>query len=108
MCFFRDLDSTFTSLGCWKDVSSARAIDGNEGRFGGKGSKVAIQECFERAKDLGHDVFAVQDGNECFTTPTAEETYKIYGTSNGCSASGTGGHNCQDVYKIGKKHIEQA
>ena len=88
------LESSFTSLGCWKD-NSIRSIDGYEGVKG-------IQGCFERAKALGYDVFAVQYRGQCFTTATAGETYKKYGPSNGCSASGTGGAWANEVYKIHK------
>ena len=88
------LDLPFVSLDCWKD-EEARAIDGDEGFLG-------IEGCFERAKTLGNDVFAVQSGGECFTTATAGQTYNQYGPSNGCSKAGTGGTWCQEVYKIGK------
>ena len=94
------LENPFTSLGCWKD-NRARAIDGYEGTIG-------IQGCFERAKALGNDVFAIQHGGECYTTATAGETYNKYGASNACSASGTGGIWANEVYKIGKMYIEQA
>ena len=69
---------------------------------------MGIQGCFERAKALGNDVFAVQAGSQCFTTATAGETYNKYGASSGCSASGTGGSWANEVYKIGKMYIEQA
>ena len=94
------LESSFTSLGCWKD-KTARAIDGFEGKLG-------IQGCFERANALGNVVFAVQHGGQCFTTATASLTYNKYGSSNGCSDAGTGGTWCQEVYKIGKMNIELA
>ena len=83
-----------TSLGCWKDDYD-RAIDNYEGKLG-------IAGCFERAKVLGNQFFAVQDGGHCFTTATAGETYQKHGSSEGCSAAGNGGKGCQNVYKIGK------
>ncbi len=86
--------SQLTSLGCWKDEMSTRAIDGYAGELG-------VQGCFERAHSLGNNVFAVQYGGECYTTPTAEDTYKKYRPSEGCAAHGTGGSYAQEVYKIG-------
>jgi hypothetical protein len=92
-CIYERPTESFTSLGCWKD-NRARAIDGYEGTIG-------IQGCFERAKALGNNVFAVQYGGECYTTATAGETYNKYGVSNGCYASGTGGSWANEVYNIG-------
>ena len=46
-------------------------------------------------------MFAVQSGGICFTSATAQNTYKKYGPSTKCSKSGTGGSWCQEVYNIG-------
>ena len=83
----------YTSLGCWKDKIN-RAITGYEGDLG-------IDGCFKRAKSKHFDTFAVQAGGQCFTSPTASDTYKIYGPSTDCSSDGTGGYWSQEVYKIG-------
>ena len=83
----------YTSLGCWKDKTN-RAIKGYEGVLG-------IDGCYERAKSKHFDTFAVQSGGQCFTSPTASDTYRIYGPSKGCSSDGTGGTWSQEVYKIG-------
>ena len=98
---FSGILESFTSLGCWKDKVPRAIVDGYEGH-------TDIQGCFERAKALGNNVFAVQNGKECWTTATAGETYNKYGVTNGCSASGTGGKMANEVYKIGKMYIEQA
>ena len=83
----------YTSLGCWKDETN-RAIKGYEGALG-------INGCYERSKSKHFDTFAVQNGRNCFTSPTASDTYKIYGPSTDCSSDGTGGYWSQEVYKIG-------
>ena len=49
---------------------------------------------------MGNQFFAIQNGGECWTTATAGDTYKKYGTCK-CAADGTGGPFCQEVYKIG-------
>ena len=73
-----------------------RAIDGYQGVLGKK-------DCFQRAKYLGYDVFAIQNNGECFTTSRAGETYKQYGRSKACSADGSGGVLALEVYNITKK-----
>ena len=82
-------------MGCWKD-SSQRAIDEYHAEVTG------IQGCYEKAKSLGYEIFAVQNGGQCFTSATAGDTYKKYGASTDCKDDGTGGSFCQEVYKIKK------
>ena len=96
-----------TPLGCWKDDIN-RAISGGSERLGDRDQENAIKECYLKAIGLGYDVFAVQDGNECFTSADAEDTYQTYGREYQCSDIGTGGRMMQNVYKIGKVFIEQA
>ena len=81
-----------TSLGCWKDYTDRAIANGFHGVLGKEG-------CFERAKLLGYQVFAVQYGGECFTSSQAAETYNKYGSCDICY-DGTGGMWCQDVYQI--------
>ena len=81
-----------TSLGCWKDYTDRAIANGFHGALG-------IQGCFERAKLLGYQVFAVQYGGECYTSSEAAETYNKYGSCDICEY-GTGGIWCQDVYQI--------
>ena len=81
-----------TSLGCWKDYTDRAIANGYHGALG-------IIGCFERAKSLGYQVFAVQYGGECFTSSEAAETYDKYGSCDICE-DGTGGIWCQDVYQI--------
>ena len=81
-----------TSLGCWKDYTDRAIANGFHGAIG-------IQGCFERAKLLGYQVFAVQYGGECYTSSEAAETYNKYGSCDICEG-GAGGIWCQDVYQI--------
>ena len=81
-----------TSLGCWKDYTDRAIANGFHGALGIKG-------CFERAKLLGYQVFAVQYGGECYTSSEAAETYNKYGSCDICEG-GAGGIWCQDVYQI--------
>ena len=90
-------DSLYRSLGCWKDSLNTRAIDGYQGALG-------VQGCFEKALSKRYNVFGVQYGGECYTSATAEDTYKIHGPSTGCSNDGAGGFYAQEVYKIGQLH----
>ena len=90
-------DSLYQSLGCWKDLLNARAIDGYQGALG-------VHGCFEKALAKRYNVFGVQYGGECYTSATAEDTYKIHGPSTGCSNNGDGGFYAQEVYKIGQLH----
>ena len=87
----------YESIGCWKDAEN-RAIDGYHGVIG-------IQGCYKKAKSLEYDVFAVQNGGQCFTTANAGDTYKKYGPSTGCSDAGTGGTWSQEVYTIKKDEL---
>ena len=61
----------------------------------------AIAKCFETAKELGHRIFALQDGGQCFTEePGLGLSYEKYGQSSDCSGDGEGGPMANDVYAI--------
>ena len=88
-------DLAYKSLGCWKDKDD-RAIPNYEPEYSG------ISQCYARAKTLGNEIFAVQNGKECWTTATAIEAYNKYGVADDCcSKEGTGGPFCKEVYEIG-------
>ena len=90
----------YTSLGCWKDVPT-RAIASLEHHFPEKYNVRVnpIQKCFEAAMSFGYQVFAIQDGGQCFGSPTAQNTYANYGSSRYCS-HGKGGPMANNVYKL--------
>ena len=94
---FKEHDNGFRSLGCWKD-SFDRAVPGFQGNLIVNGS--CILGCYERAKSLGFDIFAVQYGGECYTSLGALKSYNKYGASSDC-VSGSGGPLANDVYLRG-------
>ena len=90
-------------MGCWKDKFE-RAISNLEGQdqlLDGSypNRKDAIHKCFLAADSRGFQVFALQDGGQCFSSATAAETYNKYGEASGC-AGGEGGSGTNDVYWI--------
>ena len=107
------------TLGCWKD-SIPRAIRSHEdlclygvptNRCYGvpyckcfdehyKRRSDAITKCFKIALISRHTVFAIQDGGQCFTSKTANETYNMYGPSSDCLDDGKGGPMANSVYQI--------
>ena len=86
-------------MGCYNDRHHPRAISGDVAFV--DNAENAVEECYERANGLGHKLFAVQKGNECFTSGDAGEAYWKYGRANGCK-HGRGGTWMLNVYKIGK------
>ena len=106
---FIPFNTGYTSLGCWKDNSN-RAIPILEGSSpflnGNYVRRVdAIQKCYQAAKSLGADVFAVQHGGWCGSSGTAKSTYKKYGVSTDCGSDGEGGPWANQVYQIIKGNV---
>lgn len=68
----------------------------------------AVPECFEIAKKYGRNVFAIQDGGQCFTfrlenengTKPYEKQHEKLGNSSACLGEGKGGPLANDVYII--------
>ena len=60
-----------------------------------------VDQCYKRAKGLGHKFFAVQIGIECYTSSDAGQTYAKYGRTTGCK-DGKGGSWMMNVYEISK------
>jgi len=48
----------------------------------------------------GYNVFAVQDGGQCFGLNTEVITYNKYGASTDCLSDGKGGPMANEVYQI--------
>ena len=40
---------------------------------------MSVKGCYERSKDLNYTIFAIDKESNCFTSPTAANTYKKYG-----------------------------
>ena len=57
-----------------------------------------VAHCFNMAKKNGLPLFAVQNGNECFSSKDSLATYSKHGPSSKCKAGGMGGWWSIDVY----------
>ena len=97
--------------GCWKDNATARTmvnIDGDiQKRFGA--NYISRTEpkihCMRVAIKRGFVVYALQNGGECWGSPTLD-SYKKYGEApKGKCKDGKGGPSANDVYELppGKK-----
>jgi len=90
-----DLDKKpYTYIGCFKDTGN-RAIP--DPKTVVNGDKAA--ECAKIAMSKGHNIFGVQNGNECFTGKDPE--YDRYGPAQGCAQDG--GPWTNQVYVMGDK-----
>merc|ERR1711981_1474324 len=99
----------YRSLGCWKDEIQfgKRAMESLEGKPGlgrllkgpYKTRADAVTKCFKAAAIKGYEVFAVQDGGQCFGSADAKETYTRFGQSFECSSM-KGGPMANDVYVL--------
>ena len=102
--------AAYNSLGCWKDSASKRVFKNLEGKssfLNGhyKSRTNAIEKCFQAALKNDWEMFALQDGGQCFGSSNPALNYKKYGKSNtGCS-NGKGGALLNEVYLISKVHI---
>jgi hypothetical protein len=93
------LPTLYFDLSCWADNSAAPAISG--GSVGNATNPYTVDKCYQRALTKGHDLFAVQAGNKCFTGRLSVDNYKIYGavtTPSLCTA--TGGTLVNHVYSV--------
>ena len=93
-------DIPFSSLGCWKD-DIPRALLNVEGRseiLDGhyKRRENTLQKCFKASVTKGYEVFALQDGGQCFGAFDSV-TYTKYGTSSDCLSDGQGGPMANEV-----------
>ena len=99
----------YNHLGCWKDQHPNRALPTIEGNSEVKSILTghykrrfdALGKCMRAAKKLGFNVFAVQDGGQCFAGKDAKVTAMRYGKSNECDAkTGKGGPLANDLYEL--------
>ena len=91
-----DGQTRLKSLGCWRDTGN-RAISGGIRIRNGMGT---VANCQAFADTRGWTVFAMQNGNECFTAINAKDTYQKYGKSKKCRSTGLGGPWAHNVYEI--------
>lgn len=85
------------NLGCWKD-SLVRAIAGGHAEIL-TSPETAVQVCRMRAEAMGWNIFGVLNGQQCYTSADAGDTYQKYGAGTGCT-NGGGGFWRMDVYEI--------
>jgi len=85
---------------CWNDREE-RAVGSELIRINKDNIQAINKECMNKAIERKDTVFAIQDGNACFTGKG--DTYKKYGHATGCGEGG--GSWKQRVYKIGRKYI---
>jgi len=98
---------TYLSLGCWKDgitANKTRALPTIEGQSNKldkhyKRRTDAVMKCAKAALQKGFEVFAVQDGGQCFSSADARSKYKQFGRSEKCETM-KGGPMANDVYQI--------
>ena len=92
----------YIRVGCFGDTSD-RAIptlEGTDSRLDGSytARTDAIEKCAEVTDSLGYNMFAVQNGGQCFSSSTAATTFGKYGVSSACKADGEGGPWANEVY----------
>ena len=98
------ISSGYDTVGCYKDTGE-RAIEILEGRVpilnGSYSSRNnSIAKCAVAAMRVGYNMFAVQDGGQCFGSAAAPQTFDKYGESDACGADGEGGPGANQVYVI--------
>lgn len=59
-----------------------------------------IAKCAVAAMRAGYSMFAVQNGGQCASSATAQQTYDKYGKSTACKADGEGAAWANQVYRI--------
>ena len=96
----------YTSLGCWKATSNT-TIPTLEGKIALLDEpyykrSYQIRKCFEAAKSLGYDTFALHSGGWCASSQHAKLTYQKHGVSTDCLPYGKGGPGSYDVYEMKK------
>ncbi|EDO50076.1 predicted protein [Nematostella vectensis] len=83
-------------VGCFKDDARDHAVGRKVATFRGKD---AVDKCSEEANKRKLSYFALQNGGDCYTGPSAAATYMKYGASKGCKGE-TGGVLANSVFVI--------
>jgi len=101
---FNYADQPYKSLGCWKDdiPRALTLLDGANQVLDGyyKTRESAIKKCHIAAYQKGLQIFAVQDGGQCFGSLGINSNYTKYGAATNCKAM-KGGSMANDVYEVG-------
>ena len=102
--FHASVGQAYSSLGCFRNNGS-RAIPPMEGQDpflndSYHSRENPIHKCYLAALRRGYQVFAVQRGGQCFSGPTAHQTYNKSGPSDACKNDSKGGTWANQVYNI--------
>ena len=82
--------SVFKSIGCWADSQQDRAMESLEGKFSKlkqhdyKTRVNALMKCAEAADENDLELFAIQNGGQCFGGRNDKNTYRKHGASSDC------------------------
>ncbi|XP_031554877.1 uncharacterized protein LOC116291804 isoform X2 [Actinia tenebrosa] len=98
-----DHDGKYSKLGCWRDTQhrALKKLEHTNPRLNDfyQTRTSPVAKCAEVAKQQGYPVFAIQDGGECLSGPTAEDEFNKYGVSRDCRGR-LGGAYANSVYKL--------
>lgn len=90
-------------IGCYGDKAAnvIPSLEGKDPLLDGepKSRRDAVQKCARVALKQGYAYFAIQDGGNCHSSLTAQDTYNMYGLSSNCNL-GKGGKMASDVYEV--------
>ena len=85
---------------CWNDKAE-RAVGSDFTRINKDNIQDINKECMNKAIEKKDTIFAIQDGNACFTGKG--DSYKKYGHATGCGQGG--GAWKQRVYQVERKYV---
>ena len=83
------ISAVFKSIGCWSDTS-VRAIKPLEGQhpllkdLDYRSRVNALMKCAQVSLEKNLEMFALQNGGQCFGDKNAETSFRKYGPSTGC------------------------
>ena len=86
-------DAVFKSIGCWADSPKNRAMESLEGKHSHlkqhdyRTRINALMKCAEAADEQDLNLFALQNGGQCFGGKNDENTYRKHGPSAECQGS---------------------
>jgi len=91
-------------MGCYRDKKTHRAVPHYRGKIGGFFDTGRIdsplEQCKEMAQKAGDDVFALQDGSQCWSGKKLKSNYKLYGPQSDPKLCPYGGPLTNQVYVL--------
>ena len=97
---------TYVKLGCWKDhiprtlFNLEPVISVIEGPYTDR-EGLAISTCFRYARKGSYNIFALQEGGQCWVSYRDDNSYMRYGRSSSkCPDNGYGGPMANEVYEV--------